>query len=108
MKVERSYTARPTRGRGIEYGFVSTVDTEDGRQEIRDVRHGSQSLLSSMSMIHRTLYALLEDVQIVGPVYAQRVRNGLAGVDLLKRGLGMDLQETKRMVEEEAYASQEA
>ncbi|GKG36304.1 hypothetical protein Tco_0443982, partial [Tanacetum coccineum] len=25
-KIRESYTARPTRGRGIDYGFVSTVD----------------------------------------------------------------------------------
>ncbi|GKG55062.1 hypothetical protein Tco_0563049, partial [Tanacetum coccineum] len=28
-KIEESSTARPTRGRGIDYGFVSTVDAEE-------------------------------------------------------------------------------
>ncbi|GJR85845.1 hypothetical protein Tco_0209856 [Tanacetum coccineum] len=31
---------RPTRGRGIDYGFVSTVDAEERRQGIRDVGYG--------------------------------------------------------------------
>ncbi|GJY15846.1 hypothetical protein Tco_0386268, partial [Tanacetum coccineum] len=39
-KVEESSTARPTRGRGIDYGFVSTVDVEERRQGIRDVGYG--------------------------------------------------------------------
>ncbi|GJX18967.1 putative reverse transcriptase domain-containing protein [Tanacetum coccineum] len=39
-EVEESLTARPTRGRGIDYGFVSTVNAEERRQGIRDVRYG--------------------------------------------------------------------
>ncbi|GKB69027.1 hypothetical protein Tco_0930439, partial [Tanacetum coccineum] len=39
-EVGKSYTARPTRGRGIDYRFVSTVDAEEGRQGIRDVGYG--------------------------------------------------------------------
>ncbi|GKF87008.1 hypothetical protein Tco_0254835, partial [Tanacetum coccineum] len=34
-----SSTARPTRGRRIDYGFVSMVDAEERRQGIRDVRY---------------------------------------------------------------------
>ncbi|GKF58540.1 hypothetical protein Tco_0172077 [Tanacetum coccineum] len=30
-KIGESSTARPTRGRGIYYGFVSTVDAEERR-----------------------------------------------------------------------------
>ncbi|GJX62323.1 hypothetical protein Tco_0295223 [Tanacetum coccineum] len=36
-EVGESSTARPTRGRGIDYEFVSTVDAEERRQGIRDV-----------------------------------------------------------------------
>ncbi|GJU13640.1 hypothetical protein Tco_1136036 [Tanacetum coccineum] len=36
-EVGESSTARPTRGRGIDYGFVSTVDAKERRQGIRDV-----------------------------------------------------------------------
>ncbi|GJU89929.1 hypothetical protein Tco_1302352 [Tanacetum coccineum] len=39
-EVGESSTARPTRGRGIDYGFVSTVDAEKRRQRIRDVGYG--------------------------------------------------------------------
>ncbi|GKA43150.1 hypothetical protein Tco_0735874 [Tanacetum coccineum] len=39
-EVRESFTARPTRGRGIDYGFVSTVDAEERRQGTTDVRYG--------------------------------------------------------------------
>ncbi|GJW25243.1 hypothetical protein Tco_0039054 [Tanacetum coccineum] len=39
-EVEESSTARPTKGHGIDYGFVSTVDAEERRQGIRDVGYG--------------------------------------------------------------------
>ncbi|GJW16813.1 hypothetical protein Tco_0024249 [Tanacetum coccineum] len=36
-EIRESSTARPTEGQGIDYGFVSTVDTEERRQGVRDV-----------------------------------------------------------------------
>ncbi|GKF32958.1 hypothetical protein Tco_0106158, partial [Tanacetum coccineum] len=39
-EVGESSTTRPTRGRGIDYGFVSIVDAEERWQGIRDVRYG--------------------------------------------------------------------
>ncbi|GJZ74975.1 hypothetical protein Tco_0639440, partial [Tanacetum coccineum] len=39
-KVRESSTARPIRGRGTDYGFVSTVDAEARRQEISEVGYG--------------------------------------------------------------------
>ncbi|GKG39073.1 hypothetical protein Tco_0460785, partial [Tanacetum coccineum] len=39
-EVGESSTARPTRGRGIDYGIVSTVDAEERRHRIRDVGYG--------------------------------------------------------------------
>ncbi|GJX21947.1 hypothetical protein Tco_0226392 [Tanacetum coccineum] len=39
-EVGESSTARPTRGRGIDYGFVSMVDAEARRHGIRDVGNG--------------------------------------------------------------------
>ncbi|GKC24491.1 hypothetical protein Tco_1026641, partial [Tanacetum coccineum] len=36
-EIGESSTARPTRGRGIDYGFVSTVIAEERRQGVRDV-----------------------------------------------------------------------
>ncbi|GKG49433.1 hypothetical protein Tco_0515885, partial [Tanacetum coccineum] len=39
-EIGESSTARPTRGRGIDYEFVSTVDAEERRLGIRDVGYG--------------------------------------------------------------------
>ncbi|GJZ34852.1 putative reverse transcriptase domain-containing protein [Tanacetum coccineum] len=39
-EIGESSTARPTRGRRIDYGFVSMVDAEERRQGIRDVGYG--------------------------------------------------------------------
>ncbi|GJS47841.1 putative reverse transcriptase domain-containing protein [Tanacetum coccineum] len=39
-EIGESSTARPARGQGVDYGFVSTVDAEERRQGIRDVGYG--------------------------------------------------------------------
>nr|GFB80612.1 hypothetical protein [Tanacetum cinerariifolium] len=39
-EVGESSTARPTEGRGIDYGFVSTLDAESRRRGIREVGYG--------------------------------------------------------------------
>ncbi|GJX70647.1 hypothetical protein Tco_0307818, partial [Tanacetum coccineum] len=39
-EIRESPTARPTRGRGIDYGFVSIVDAEERQQGVRDVGYG--------------------------------------------------------------------
>ncbi|GKE88899.1 hypothetical protein Tco_1566374, partial [Tanacetum coccineum] len=39
-EIGESSTARPTEGRGIDYGFVSTVDAEARRQGISEVGYG--------------------------------------------------------------------
>ncbi|GKD21601.1 hypothetical protein Tco_1223304 [Tanacetum coccineum] len=59
-EVRESSTARPTRGRGIDYGFVSTVDAEERRQGIRDVGYELAELHEHDT---QDLYALLEDAQ---------------------------------------------
>ncbi|GJY37983.1 hypothetical protein Tco_0424347 [Tanacetum coccineum] len=52
-EVGESFTARPTRGRGIDYGFVSTIDAEERVTELAKLHeHDIQDL-----------YALLEDAQ---------------------------------------------
>ncbi|GKE30370.1 hypothetical protein Tco_1445754, partial [Tanacetum coccineum] len=112
-KTGESSTARPTRGRGVDYGFVSTVDTKARRQGISKVGYGIRDTwvdpaeavpeiapmtvgevntrVTRLAELHehdtQDLYALLEDAQ-------DRDR--------------MTLQETVWMVEEEAYASREA
>ncbi|GJZ86569.1 hypothetical protein Tco_0658179 [Tanacetum coccineum] len=39
-EVGESSTARPTGGRGVDYGFVSTLDAEERRRGIREVGYG--------------------------------------------------------------------
>ncbi|GJW44212.1 hypothetical protein Tco_0073011 [Tanacetum coccineum] len=132
-EVGESSTARPTRGRGIDYGFVSTVDAEERRQGIRDVGYGIRDTwvdpaeavpeiapmtvgevntrVTELAELHehdtQDLYALLEDAQDSRSRISQRVDMDSQRVDLLM-GDRMTLQETVWMVEEEAYASREA
>ncbi|GKE69037.1 hypothetical protein Tco_1527109 [Tanacetum coccineum] len=104
-EVGESSTARPTRGWGIDYGFVSMVDAEERRQGIRDV--GVTELAELHEHDTQDLYALLEDAQDSRSRISQRVDMDSQQVDLLM-GDRMTLQETVWMVEEEAYASREA
>ncbi|GJW07586.1 hypothetical protein Tco_1570009 [Tanacetum coccineum] len=132
-EIGESSTARPVRGQGIDYGFVSTVDAEERRQGIRDVGYGIRDTwvdpaeavpeVAPMTMgevntrvvglaeLHerdtQDLYALLEDAQDGRSRISQRVEMNSQRVDLLM-GDRMTLQETVWMVEEEAYASREA
>ncbi|GJY03471.1 hypothetical protein Tco_0369411 [Tanacetum coccineum] len=132
-EVGESSTARPTRGQGIDYGFVSTVDAEERRQGIRGVRYGIRGTwvdpaeavpeiapmtvgevntrVTELAELHehdtQDLYALLEDAQDSRSRISQRVDMDSQRVDLLM-GDRMTLQETVWMVEEEAYASREA
>ncbi|GJW80061.1 hypothetical protein Tco_0144036 [Tanacetum coccineum] len=104
-EVRESSTARPTGGRGIDYGFVSTVDAKVRPQGIREVR------VTELVELHehdtQDLYTLLEDAQDSRTHISQRVTIDSQRVDLLM-GDRMTLQETVLIVEEEAYASQEA
>ncbi|GKA25947.1 putative reverse transcriptase domain-containing protein, partial [Tanacetum coccineum] len=125
--------SEPTRGRGIDYGFVSTVDAEERLQGIRDIGYGIRDTwvdlaeavpeiapmnvgevntrVTELAELHehdtQDLYALLEDAQDSRSRISQRVDMDSQRVDLLM-GDRMTLQETVWMVEEEAYASREA
>ncbi|GKF96466.1 hypothetical protein Tco_0289201, partial [Tanacetum coccineum] len=60
-KVGESFTTRPTKGRGIDYGFVSMVDFEERR-------HGEvNTRVTELDELHehdtQDFYALLEDAQ---------------------------------------------
>ncbi|GJY86794.1 hypothetical protein Tco_0500820 [Tanacetum coccineum] len=125
--------SEPTRGQGIDYEFVSTVDAEERRQGNRDVRYGIRDTwvdpaeavpeiapmtvgevntrVIELAELHerdtQDLYALLEDAQDSRSRISQRVDMNSQRVDLLM-GDRMTLQETVWMVEEEAYASREA
>ncbi|GJX48395.1 hypothetical protein Tco_0273585 [Tanacetum coccineum] len=93
-EIGESSTARPTRGRGIDYGFVSTVDAEERRQGIRDVGYG----------IRDTWVDPAEAVSEIAPMTVREV----SYITASRYGLAATLQETVWMVEEEAYASREA
>nr|GEY02363.1 hypothetical protein [Tanacetum cinerariifolium]GEY06735.1 hypothetical protein [Tanacetum cinerariifolium] len=132
-EVDESFTARPTRGRGIDYGFVSTLDAEARRQGIREVGYGIRDTwvdsaevdpeIEPMTLgkvntrvielvelhehdIH-DLYALLEDAQESRTRISQRVTMDSQRVDLLMEDM-IAPQETILIVEEEAYTSREA
>ncbi|GJX70821.1 putative reverse transcriptase domain-containing protein [Tanacetum coccineum] len=118
-EIGESSTARPTRGRGIDYGFVSTVDAEERRQGIRDVGYGIRDTwvdpaeavpeiapmtvgevntrVIELAELHerdtQDLYALLEDAQDSRSRISQRVDMDSQRVDLLM-GDRMTLQET--------------
>ncbi|GJX49516.1 putative reverse transcriptase domain-containing protein [Tanacetum coccineum] len=132
-EVGESSTARPTRGRGIDYGFVSLIDAEARRQGISEVGYGIRDTwvdsaeavpeiapmtvgevntrVIELAELHEhdtyDLYALLEDAQDSRSCISQRVDMDSQRVKLLM-GDRMTLQETVWMVEEEAYSSREA
>ncbi|GJW07779.1 hypothetical protein Tco_1570202 [Tanacetum coccineum] len=113
-EVGESPTARPTGGRGVNYGFVRTLDAEERRRGIREVGYGIRDTCVDpadvvpeitpitvgevntrviyLAELHehdtQDLYALLEDAQDSSTRISQR--------------------ETVLIVEEEAYASREA
>ncbi|GJX70644.1 putative reverse transcriptase domain-containing protein [Tanacetum coccineum] len=59
-EIEESSTARPIGGRGVDYGFFSTVNAEARRQEISEVGY---ELAELHELDTQDLYALLEDAQ---------------------------------------------
>nr|GEU52322.1 hypothetical protein [Tanacetum cinerariifolium] len=81
-------TARPTEGRRIDYGFVSTLDAEARRRGIGEVRYG----------IRDTWVDPAEAVFEIAPMEAG---------DLLMKNKTAH-QETILILEEEAYAAREA
>nr|GFA66906.1 hypothetical protein [Tanacetum cinerariifolium] len=90
-EVRERSTARPTGGRGIDYGFVSTLDAEARRQEIGEVGYG----------IRDTWVDPTKTVpEIVPMTVGERV-------DLLIEDR-IAHQETIQIVEDEAYAVREA
>ncbi|GKE57203.1 hypothetical protein Tco_1496388 [Tanacetum coccineum] len=87
-EVGESSTTRPTRGRGIDYGFFSTVDAEARRQGISEV--GVTELAELHERDTQDLYALLEDAQDGdsmdgrgGGLYFPR---GLGSLDMIESG----------------------
>nr|GEX57944.1 putative reverse transcriptase domain-containing protein [Tanacetum cinerariifolium] len=90
-EVRESSSARPTRGRGIDYGFVNTLDAEARRREIREVGYG----------IKDTWIDPIETVpEIAHMTVGERV-------DLLMEDK-IAHQETIKIMEDEAYDAREA
>ncbi|GJY10431.1 hypothetical protein Tco_0378616 [Tanacetum coccineum] len=132
-EVGESSTARPTGGRGVEYGFVSTLHAEERRRGSREVGYGIRDTwvdpaeavpeiapmtvgevntrVTELAELHEhdthDLYALLEDARDSRTRISQRVTMDSQRVDLLMGDM-MTLQETVWIMEEEAYASREA
>nr|GEV16330.1 putative reverse transcriptase domain-containing protein [Tanacetum cinerariifolium] len=104
-EVRESSTAGPTRCRGIDYGFVCTLDAEARRRGIREV------WVTELAELHehdtQDLYALLKDAQDSRTHISQRVTMDSQRVDLLMEDK-IAHQKTILIVEEEAYASREA
>nr|GEU43194.1 reverse transcriptase domain-containing protein [Tanacetum cinerariifolium] len=132
-EIGESSTARPTGGRGIDYGFVSTLDAEARWRGIGEVGYGirntwvdpTEAVLEIASMtvgevntrvtelvgLHKhdihDLYALLEDAQDSRTRISQRVTMDSQRVDLLMEDKTAH-QETIQIMKEEAYDTQEA
>nr|GEX96252.1 putative reverse transcriptase domain-containing protein [Tanacetum cinerariifolium] len=90
-EVRESSTAKPTGGRGINYGFVSTLDAEARRRGIGEVGYG----------IRDTWIDPTETVHEIAPMTVGE------WVDLLMEDM-IAHQETIQIVEDEAYAAREA
>ncbi|GJZ77879.1 hypothetical protein Tco_0642551 [Tanacetum coccineum] len=103
-EIKESSTARPTGGRGVDYGFVSTVDVEARCQGISEVGYG----------IKDTWVDPAETILEVAPITVGEVNTRVTElVELHERdtqdlyALLEDAQDVW-IVEEEAYASREA
>nr|GEW22837.1 putative reverse transcriptase domain-containing protein [Tanacetum cinerariifolium] len=93
------------KGRGLDYGFVDTVEAEMRHRGIREVGYGIRD--TWIDPAEADLYALLEDVQDGRTHISQRVAMDSQLVDLLMRDR-ITLQETVWIMKEEAYDAREA
>nr|GEY93425.1 hypothetical protein [Tanacetum cinerariifolium] len=132
-KIGESSTARPTKDRGMDYRFVSTLDAEVRRRGIGEIGYGIRDTwvdpaetvpeiapmtmrevntrVTELAELHehdtQDLYALLEDAQDSRTRLSQRVVMDSQRVDLLMEDR-IAHQETILIVEEEAYDAREA
>nr|GEV53433.1 hypothetical protein [Tanacetum cinerariifolium] len=99
-EIRESSTARPIEDRGIDYGFVSTLDAEARRRWIGEVGY----------CIRDTWVDPAETIPEIAPIIdslSQRVAMDSRRVDLLMKDR-IAHQETIQIMEEEAYAAREA
>nr|GEU58417.1 hypothetical protein [Tanacetum cinerariifolium] len=104
-EIGESSTAKLSRGRGIYYGFVGTLDVEARRRGIREF--GVTELVKLHKHDTQDLYALLEDAQDSRTRISKRVTMDSQLVDLLMEDR-ISYQKTILIVEEDAYALREA
>ncbi|GKA35199.1 hypothetical protein Tco_0721690 [Tanacetum coccineum] len=105
-EIRESSTARPNRGRGIDYGFVNTVDAEERRQGIRDVGYGIRDTWIDLAEVSSEVGTLtVGEVNTRVTELAELHEHDSQGLVALTRGAQ---SKTVWMVEEEAYASREA
>ncbi|GJS77876.1 putative reverse transcriptase domain-containing protein [Tanacetum coccineum] len=110
-EVGESSTAKPTEGRGIDYGDT-WVDPAEAVPEIAPMTMGEvNTRVTELAELHEhdthDLYALLEDAHDSRTSISQRVTMNSQRVDLLIEDR-IAHQEIVLIVEEEAYASREA
>nr|GEW28922.1 hypothetical protein [Tanacetum cinerariifolium] len=132
-EVGESSTARTTRGQGIDYGFVSTLDAEARRRGIGEVGYVIRDTwiesaetvpeiapmtvgevntrVTELAELHehdtQDLYALLEEAQDSKTRISQRFAVDSQRVDLLMEDR-IAYQETIQIVEDKAYVAREA
>ncbi|GJS12663.1 hypothetical protein Tco_0407135 [Tanacetum coccineum] len=73
-EVGESSTARPTRGRRVDYGFASTLDAEERRQGIREVGYGIRD--TWVDPVEAVLEIALMTVGDVGKIDCNRLNTG--------------------------------
>nr|GEV24805.1 putative reverse transcriptase domain-containing protein [Tanacetum cinerariifolium] len=110
-EVGESYTARPTRGQGIDYRDT-WVDLTETVPEIAPMTVGKvNTRVTELAELHEhdthDLYALLEDAHDSRTRISQRVIVDSQRVDLLTKDR-IAHQETIQIMEDEAYAAREA
>nr|GEU32519.1 hypothetical protein [Tanacetum cinerariifolium] len=129
-EIKESSMAIMTKGRGIDYGFVSTLDVEARQRGIREVWYGIRdpwvdpaeavpeiapmtvgkvnTRVTEIAELHEhdihDLYALLEDAQDTRTRISQQVTIDSQRVDLLMKDRTVH-QEAILIVDEEAYAT---
>ncbi|GKB20853.1 hypothetical protein Tco_0854776 [Tanacetum coccineum] len=87
-EVEESSNARPTRGRGIDYGFVSMVDAEARRQGIKEVGYGIRDTwVDPAEAVPKIVPMTLGDVNTrvieLAELHAHDIQGTLYGVTLV-------------------------
>ncbi|GJY76301.1 hypothetical protein Tco_0481417, partial [Tanacetum coccineum] len=133
-EVGESSTARPTRGREIDYGFVSTIDAEEKRHGIRDVGYDIRDTwvdpaeavpkiapmtvgevntrVTELAELHehdtQDLYALLEDAQDSKSRISQRVDMDSQRAHLTQLQLQGTLIQMQHQVHETRFQMQQA